>query len=87
MLSNARKACESFWDKFWDDLEDDVLEDLKVATDICKVAEPIAMGLELVSLGTASEVAGPVEGTCQVVDAISDVEGLLEEANDVISAI
>jgi hypothetical protein len=51
------------------------------------VAEPIAWGLEIVSAGAASEVTGPVIGTCKVIDEISIGEKLLEEAYNVIKAV
>lgn len=51
------------------------------------MAEPIAEGLEIVSLGTASEETVPVIDYCAVIDEISDGEKLLEEAYNVIKAV
>jgi len=41
----------------------------------------------VVSAFTATEVTGPIIDTCRIIDAISDGEQLLEEADNVIKAV
>lgn len=80
MLSKATNSCDSSWDKFWDKVFNVAEEIITIAVDICKVAKPIAEGLEIVTAGESSVVVG----TCEAFDEISDGEKLLKEADNVI---